>query len=97
MRLMNVKKNAKNVITCLALILTLTGCTLDVNLPRHDTGPHDISYVEVALCYDEPYWDEPEWCDVYNNAECCTWYIDGWYEEWCDWGYDGCWEYFGSY
>jgi hypothetical protein len=72
----------------------------DYNGPAYivvEEPPHDeYSYI-VDVCYGEPYWRSPEWCDLYVDAECCTWYVDGWYEEWCDWGYIGCWEYYGSF
>ena len=98
---MNVKNSIKNIIMWLALAFLLASCTLDVHHPRHDTDILGVAYIEATvhydLCYEEPYWHMPEWCDVYSNAECCTWYVDGWYEEWCDWDYDGCWEYSESY
>ena len=67
----------------------------------------DTSYVEVEYeadyyyddaCWDDPYWHAEEWCDQYADGTlCCVWYVDGWYEEWCQWDYDYCWEYNGSF
>jgi len=81
-------------------MLLLSSCTFDVDQPEY--GPDDslssIVYIEIDNgCYDVPYWEDPEWCDLYGDGECCTWYIDGWFEEWCDWGYMDCWEYYDSY
>ena len=80
----------------IGLLLTLTlisaRCTFDVE----PMSPHDSSYVEVVYyeCYEEPYWEYPEWCDHFDNNTCCTWYIgSGCYEEWCDWDDYGCWDY----
>jgi len=50
------------------------------------------------MCWDDPYWYTEEWCDQYGDGTlCCVWYVDGWYEEWCQWDYDYCWEYNGSF
>jgi hypothetical protein len=73
----------------------------------------DASYVEVEVgsssgyyddyyyddvCWEDPYWHAEEWCDYYDDGSlCCVWYDDGWYEEWCQWDYDYCWEYNGSF
>jgi len=57
-----------------------------------------VFYSEPDLCFEDPYWHTEEWCDYYDDgAMCCVWYIDGWFEEWCQWGYDYCWEYEGSF
>ena len=95
------------------LCLLLSCCTLDWHVDdncgpgtNRTCGPatySDSSYsstVEVYYesCYDEPYIDVPLWCDWYNdNTTCCVWYVDGWYEEWCQWGNDFCWEYNGAW
>jgi len=69
----------------------------------------ETSYVEVGVeyeteyyyddaCWDDPYWHAEEYCDQYTDGTlCCVWYVDGWYEEWCQWDYDYCWEYNGSW
>ena len=75
--------------------------------PTTYTEYPDTSYVEVGydtgyyyddMCWEDPYWHSEEWCDSYGDGSlCCVWYVDGWYEEWCQWGYDYCWEYSGSW
>tara|TARA_R100000152_G_C6536419_1_gene16227 strand:- start:64 stop:372 length:309 start_codon:yes stop_codon:yes gene_type:complete len=61
-------------------------------------GPYVVD-PDGAVCYEEPYWHEPLWCDYYDDySACCVWYIDGWHEEWCSWDYEwGCWEYIGGW
>ncbi len=83
-------------------MMSLSACTLEIDKPGHgyveNTGAYTVTYYEIYDgCYEEPYWFEPEWCDLYSDGECCTWYSDGWYEEWCDWGYMGCWEFNGTF
>ena len=54
--------------------------------------------VYYDICYDEPYYWSPEWCDWYSDGTtCCVWMADGWFEEWCQWDTDYCWEYNGSF
>ena len=90
----------KSLVICVLVYMSLAvnACMLDVEQPGHEFI-NDPTYVQITVhdCYDIPYWQDPEWCDLYNSGECCTWHIDGWYEEWCDWGYTGCWEHTGSY
>ena len=86
----------RKLIIALACLL-FTGCTLEVEDPAYAEGS---VYVEIVYdeCYEEPYWYMPEWCDYYSDGtECCVWYVDGWYEEWCQWDYDWCWYYEGSW
>ena len=87
----------------IAAMATLAACTFD-----YDDDYNGPAYVVVSesteasyaldVCYDEPHWHEPEWCDYYDDGDvCCVWYADDWYEEWCQWSNDWCWEYNGSY
>jgi hypothetical protein len=66
-----------------------------------EPAPASTVTVEVYYesCYDEPYSTAPEWCDWYDDGTtCCVWYSDtGWYEEYCQWEYDTCWDYNGSF
>jgi hypothetical protein len=96
----------RKVILCLLvsmfiLVISLGSCTLEMEDPGYgysNNSPHVTAYVEThAGCFEEPYWQDPEWCDLFSDGECCTWYVDYWYEEWCDWGYMGCWEYNGAF
>ena len=66
----------------------------------------EIYYTGDLMCYQDPYSYPAEWCEWYDDdAVCCVWwasyyedyYHDGWYEEWCRWGHDYCWEYNGSF
>jgi hypothetical protein len=93
-------------ILMLATALFTSGCVFpDTSLPpRPDYENHYVVYElapvdEVDLCYEEPYWWEPDWCDYYNDgAVCCVWYIGhDYYEEWCRWDYHWCWEYNGHW
>ena len=85
------------------MALFTSGCVFpDTSLPPEPGYEnHYVVYElapmgEVDLCYEEPYWWEPDWCDYYHDGTaCCTWYIDGWYEEWCKWDYHWCWEFNG--
>ena len=83
---------------------TMVSCYVDMD-SRHDDHSHTTVYYSEQrglyfhdlACYVRPY-DAPSlWCDLYPEAECCTWYVDGWYEEWCDWDFNGCWEYNRSF
>jgi len=76
--------------------LLLTCCELRVEtVPRTTTG---VIFIEDTCHYGEPYWHTPDWCVYYNDgATCCAWYVDGWYDEWCQWYYASCWEYQGSW
>lgn len=96
----------------LCIVSLVASCTLDVY--HEPEGPYvpisypeqeevEYTYVEVTyyddpLCYDDPYWHSPDWCDSYSDGTvCCVWYANGWYEEYCQWGDDYCWEYNGSF
>jgi hypothetical protein len=83
----------KNIITLL-LILFLSACEL-----QFDTPSVGVTYTYVAdVCGEDPYWHEPDWCDYYSDGEtCCSWWTFDHYEEWCQWDYDWCWEYNGSF
>jgi hypothetical protein len=87
----------KNTILAVLLLL-LTACEVQLRTPDNDSGI-GVTYVYTYdICEEDPYWYEPEWCDWYDSgATCCVWYTDGWYEEWCQWAYDWCWEYNGSF
>ena len=80
--------------------LTLACCNLEFRtIPR----PVNVSYGVVVdtyyeSCYEEPYYHSPLWCDWYDDGTtCCVWMVDGWYEEWCQWQDDWCWEYLGAW
>jgi hypothetical protein len=95
------RRNKKLTLALLCVcLLSMGACTFgykdEPNGPAYVVAP-EPTVVYYDMCYEEPYWHEPLWCDLYSDVECCTWYIDGWYEEWCDWGYMDCWEYYGSY
>ena len=75
------------------LCLLLTCCEVKV-----ETTPIATEIIYVEDCAGEPYWFGPEWCDYYSDGSvCCVWYSDGWYDEWCQWRYDMCWEYQSSW
>lgn len=99
-----------NKIKLLCVFSLICGCTLDIrHEPTESYGPPPYtenvgsSYVEATIyesysCYEDPYWYSEEWCEYYDDgAMCCVWLSDGWYEEYCQWGYDYCWEYNGSF
>ena len=86
----------------IAVAALLAACTFDYNDDYN--GPAYIVHAEpvettyaLDACYDEPYWHEPDWCDYYDDETCCVWYVDGWFEEWCQWDDGWCWEYNGSW
>tara|TARA_R100000808_G_C2052665_1_gene87509 strand:+ start:192 stop:518 length:327 start_codon:yes stop_codon:yes gene_type:complete len=63
-------------------------------------------YFDDLTCYEDPYWYSAEWCESYGDGSmCCVWWVsyyedyywDGWYEEWCQWDVDYCWEYNGTF
>ena len=96
----------KFITTLCALIIALSmGCLVydpptrpnpdgSYTVPTYYYTPDSSDYV----CYDEPYIWSPDWCDYYSdNTICCVWYVDGWYEEWCQWGDDWCWDYVGAW
>jgi len=101
----------KNLIVCLLFALPLIGCTLEIDPGPTTLEPsgyyveYETSYESDGYYYDdyygyceEPYWHGADWCDYYDDGSiCCVWYVDGWYEEWCQWDYDWCWEYNGSF
>ena len=100
----------KKIILFLAVAITFSGCTIEYRRTPTDHvvyAPTEYvetypSYVEVTyesdMCWDDPYWHSEEWCDYYDDGTmCCVWYVDGWFEEWCQWDYDWCWEYNGSW
>ena len=81
------------------LCLLFSGCELQIETTP-STTPVAAEVIVIddycAYQYDEPYYWSPEWCDWYDDGTtCCVWYYDGWYEEWCQWEYDWCWEYQG--
>lgn len=65
----------------------------------YDAVEYEAEYYYDDMCWEDPYWYAEEWCDIYDDGTmCCVWLADdGWYEEWCQWGYDYCWEYNGSF
>ena len=93
-----------NLIRTLALASTLFlgACTVELISDPAPPGTYNTTvveetYYETGYYCEDPYWHEPEWCDYYDDATCCVWYADGWYEEWCQWDYDYCWDYNGSW
>ena len=101
----------KNLIVILIIAFTFAGCRFRVDTPICD-GCNPPVYVQESnnltqtsatlyyedYCIDEPYYHAAEWCDWYDdNTTCCVWYSDGWFEEYCQWDYDYCWEYNGSF
>jgi hypothetical protein len=100
----------------LAAVATFAACTFDYkddyNGPAYVVVPESAeSAYALDVCYDEPPWYEPDWCDYYDDGDtCCVWYVEadyseyapnwnnaGWYEEWCQWSNDWCWEYNGAW
>ncbi len=92
------------------LCLLLSCCTLDVKHDPHapvyypeSNGAYvEVTYYEEPACWEEPYLHSPLWCDWYDDGTtCCVWWVDdyyyGWYEEWCQWEEDWCWEYNGAW
>lgn len=90
-----------------AIIMTafaaIAGCDLTIKQPApwpsHSVG-HSATHIEVNnYCADEPYYHSPEWCDWYDDGTtCCVWLAEtGWFEEYCQWEYDFCWDYNGSF
>jgi len=78
---------------------TVTVVTPDTSYVEVEASSYDYDdYYYDDACWEDPYWHAEEWCDYYNDGTlCCVWYVDGWYEEWCQWDYDYCWEYNGSF
>jgi len=105
------KNILQNLVVCLSIAFILSGCTVEWRDRGHTpTTPvvyteldPNVSYIEIEFyyddaCWDIPYWHSEEWCDYYDDgSSCCVWYVDGWYEEWCQWEDDYCWEYNGSF
>ena len=104
-------KILRNLIMSLAIMFMASGCTIEwrdrggytTTTPTTVYTEPASSYIEVEyyyddMCWEDPYWYSEEWCDTYGDGTmCCVWLVDGWYEEWCQWGYDYCWEYNGSW
>lgn len=95
----------KKIALILMLSLMLNGCrftvdrapTVYVQEEASVATPTAIYYYEDYCVY-EPYYHQAEWCDWYDDdSTCCVWFSDGWYEEYCQWGYNHCWEYNGSF
>ena len=93
------KHTSTTVFLIVLIILVMGSCTFDTSRGGHGYTSNEPIYVHVEEydCYTIPYYHNPEWCDLFGDGECCTWYVDGWFEEWCDWGYMGCWEYHESF
>jgi len=101
----------KKIILLIICALSFAGCTLEYDYEPGPTDPgytpsvyieYEIpvsdTYYYDDMCWADPYWYTEEWCDQYGDGTlCCVWYVDGWYEEWCQWDYDYCWEYNGSF
>jgi len=98
----------KKIVTILTLAaLAMASCAFEAKTPRfgfsttHSTALTQdvpIEHYYAGGCWDEPYHYVPEWCDWYDDGStCCVWYVDDWFEEYCQWGSDICWEYNGSF
>ena len=84
------------------MCLLLTCCTFEYPDAGCGWNPETDYSATVSIyyesCYGEPYYEPPLWCDWYDDgATCCTWMVDGWYEEWCQWDTNWCWEYNGAW
>ena len=96
----------KKLILVVTLAITLGACrfTVDNAPPIYVQDKQPNTQISTALhyyedhCFEDPYNHSAEWCDWYDdNTTCCVWFSDGWYEEYCQWGYDYCWDYNGSF
>ena len=86
----------KNIILT-AVLLFMTACEVQLRSPEYDSGV-GVTYTYVESVCEDPYWYEPEWCDYYGaGTTCCVWWVFDRYEEWCQWDYDWCWDYNGSF
>lgn len=73
--------------TCGPVTTTINGQVYNSSTIDYQTG-----------CWDTPYYEEPLWCDWYDDTTCCVWTVDGWYEEWCSYdGFGMCWEFTGAW
>ena len=88
----------KKLITFIIASALLSGCW-QISYKSKPLSPAPSVYVyDAPGCWDEPYYYEPEWCDFYDDGTtCCVWQADGWFEEYCQWGNDFCWDYNGSW
>ena len=67
-------------------------------IPSTQGEPTAAIYYYGPDCYEPPYLYDAEWCDWYDDGTiCCVWYSDGWYEEFCQWENDFCWEYVATW
>ena len=86
----------KNLIFYFIFVLCLSACEVQLSTPDHASGV-SVSYGYVEYICEDPYWYEPDWCAYYTDATCCVWWNGSYHEEWCQWDYDWCWEYNGSF
>ena len=93
-----------------ASLMMSAGCELRVveKRPTHSHQHHEYygDYDTYDECYyeSEPYpWSADVYYEYYDDygyyeGVCGEWYVgNGWYEEWCQWGNDWCWEYNGEW
>jgi hypothetical protein len=84
-------------------LLFINGCVIVVDETEEEERVHyHDHYVEgeVEGCSEPPYEHRAEWCEVYDNRECCEWYTgDGCYEYRCFYyDDDNCnWHYYGEH
>ena len=84
--------------TLAILCLLLSCCMVELETrPVTNTSGASV-YYGPDYCTEDPYYWSPEWCDLHSDGTtCCVWMVDGWYEEWCQWQDDWCWEYLGAW
>ena len=74
-----------------------------VNAPQEDISPVIVGDTSNLLIYYsncehmQPS-ANPTWCDFYEGGgACCTWDVAGFYEEWCQYPDNLCWEMNGGW
>lgn len=95
----------RKIILAAAAALVFSSCDLspgvapcDGCIPSTPGEPTAAIYYYDPGCYEVPYLYSAEWCDWYDDGTtCCIWYSDGWYEEFCQWENDLCWEYVATW
>ncbi len=83
-------------------LLFINGCVIVVDETEEEERVHyHDHYVEgeVEGCNEPPYEHRAEWCEVYDNRECCEWYVGaGCYEYRCFYYDENCeWDYYGEH
>jgi hypothetical protein len=90
----------------LAMIMT-SSCSVELpsrsgvsNPVASDLSQQNTGYWQhyAGGCFEDPHHYTPEWCDWFDDGStCCVWYVENWFEEYCQWGTDICWDYNGSF